>query len=63
MNNRLVRHKKANLEAQSLVRKHDGDATRIVEDKLGREILQGDLDSALHLDQIRREIKHIEEKS
>jgi hypothetical protein len=59
MTKRLVRHKNANLEAKGLVRKYDGDANRIVEEKIDEEISQGDLDSALHLDQIRREIKSV----
>jgi hypothetical protein len=60
MTKHLVRHKKANLEAKTLVRKHDGDANRIIEEKVGKEILQGDLNSALHFDQVRREIKNLE---
>jgi len=49
------------LEAQGLVREYDGDAARIVEDKISAEISQGDFDAALHLDQVRREIKQVEE--
>jgi hypothetical protein len=59
MTQRSVRHKNANLEAKGLARKYDGDANRIVEEKIDEEISQGDLDSALHLDQIRREIKNV----
>jgi len=61
MTGRLVRHKKANLEAQGLVREYDGDAARIVEYKISADISQGDFDAALHLDQVRREIKQVEE--
>jgi len=57
---RQVRHPVANAEARSLVERHDGMANRVVESKLEHSLVTGDIDGALHLDQVRREIERVE---
>lgn len=56
----LVRHTAANAEARVLVAKHDGQAGRMVENSLEQSLSAGDVDAALRLDQVRREVEHVE---
>lgn len=50
----------ARAEATALVRAHDGQAGRIAEQKINAAILKNDLELALHLDRVRREVEAIE---
>lgn len=56
-----MRHPDARREALTLVEAHDGSAKRMVEGKLDQRLAHGDIDDALRLDQVRREIERVYE--
>ena len=53
------RHPEAAREARALVSDHDGHAKALVEHKLAARLDHGEIDEALRLDQVRREIQHV----
>ena len=53
------RHPKARAEARHLVDRYDGSAERMVEQSIEAKIEHGEVDEALELDQVRREIEQI----
>ena len=55
------RHPQASLEARALVAELDGSADKAVEAELTAKLSDGDIDEALELDQVRREIEKIYE--
>ena len=55
----LHRHPQARAEARKLVDDFDGSAERMVEDALEESLEEHDVEEALKLDQVRREIERI----
>ena len=53
------RHPDASREARALVSDHDGHAKILIERKLAARLDQGEIDEALRLDQVRREIQRV----
>ncbi|RYF11998.1 MAG: hypothetical protein EOO77_18275 [Oxalobacteraceae bacterium] len=57
---RLVYHPTAYAEAQSLIIKYDGGAADVVKRGIDEHLARGDVDAALHLDQVRRAVCNFE---
>lgn len=57
----MHRHPKARAEARHLVDRYDGSAEKLVEGSIDAKIETGEVDEALELDQVRREIERIYE--
>ena len=55
----LHRHPQARAEARHLVNEHDGSAEGMVEEALDERLDKHDIEEALHLDRVRREIERI----
>lgn len=56
-----MKHPDARREAVALVEAHDGSAKKLVEGKLDQRLASGNIDDALRLDQVRREIERVYE--
>ena len=54
------KHPEARREANRMIDRHDGEAGALVKATLDRKLSDGDLEAALHLDQVRREIERSE---
>ena len=57
----LHRHPQARAQARHLVDRYDGSAEKLIEASIDEKIEGGQVDEALELDQVRREIEQIYE--